>query len=553
MKRRISDLVDGCQAHDLELFARTPLAPRRIKELTMKKIDAGYRPKRLSFRLLVAAAIIAALGIPVLAASGIRYSDWLENWKNTGTGQTFDEDPLHGGSEKRWMFSDWVFEIRTEEASSTGMTICYAEVGAGEKGGTLTAKDDAWLEKWDGEGYVPIDGTIPVQETIRITPGSSQIWTVDWQTVHGQLSSGSYRLGRTFVYSAEGSAQEDMVYYAKFRVFSQEVGAAVETCMDAVEQLHSRESYHLVRTYYYDKTDDFGRYYTEEVWKSGNHFLQERRYYNADGSLKSRNGTMLRDGVGYTLEWAGDSVLSGLADWEKADWMDPTSFDYWLSPMDVIDSLVGEVSIDGNVIEIFEYHNWKDETTMTQEQIDKLEAKSPLWNHDYTRYCYTFDDHGNLTDFSRGKMLSLDPETADLNLTDTVEVFDTGAEEIASVIAAQNVDTVRTFSWEEEYAAFQESGFTDGFHNTKPTTIKTAEDAEAVARKECDVSRDPTFRAAEYNLVKVSYDGDAQMWKVEFGYSQGNETQTIYLDSEGITRLVTVEQFSYEWIKNMTE
>ncbi len=546
MKRRISDLVDGCQVHDLELKLPTPLAPQRIKELTMKKIDSNYKPKRLSFRLLVAAAIIVALAVPVLAVSGIRYTDWLENWKNTGTVSNFDEDPLHGGSEKRWMFSDWVFEIRTEEASATGMTIRYAEVGAGEKSGTLTAAGDAWLERWDGESYVPVEGAIPGSAGLTVTPNSEQLWTVDWQAVHGTLDSGSYRLGRTFGYSAEGSADEEMVYYAKFRGFGQEVAPVVKTRMDSIEQLRNKESYHLIRTYYYEKPNDVASYYTAEVWKSGNNFLREIRYYNADGSLKTHNGIMLRDGEGYTLQWAGDNILSGIADWEKADWVNPESFDSWAFIMEVVDSLVGEVCADGNVTEIFEYFNWRDETAMTQEQIDELEAEAPLWNHDYSRYCYTFDDHGNLKAFSHGQMLSLDPETADLNLIDTVEVFDTPAEEIAKVIASQNVDAIRTFSWEDEYAAFRESGFTDGFRNTEPASVKTAEDAEAMARKECDLSRDPTFRSGEYNRVKVYYDEAAQMWKVRFGCSQCNETQTIYMDSEGITQLVTVESFSFE-------
>lgn len=70
MKRNISDLLDQYPAEDLE-FGKNPYSPSRIKELTMKQIDTS-KVKTVRFkpaRLLIAAAVAAALSVTALAAS----------------------------------------------------------------------------------------------------------------------------------------------------------------------------------------------------------------------------------------------------------------------------------------------------------------------------------------------------------------------------------------------------------------------------------------------------------------------------------------------------
>ena len=78
MKRNISDLLDGCEVEALELGESAPLSSARIKELTMSKITKKQKKSgRIAFRVLVAAAILAALSMSVLAAEEILTSD---NW-----------------------------------------------------------------------------------------------------------------------------------------------------------------------------------------------------------------------------------------------------------------------------------------------------------------------------------------------------------------------------------------------------------------------------------------------------------------------------------------
>ena len=72
MKKRISDMMDCIQNPDVELNQQTPLSSQRIKELTMNNITNNRRkPRRTGFRLLVAAAIIAALTATVFAAGNL--------------------------------------------------------------------------------------------------------------------------------------------------------------------------------------------------------------------------------------------------------------------------------------------------------------------------------------------------------------------------------------------------------------------------------------------------------------------------------------------------
>ena len=84
MKKRISGLMDHIHDAELELNQQTPLSSQRIKELTMNNITNNRRkPRRTGFRLLVAAAIIAALTLTVVATEEILGAgDWFRSILN---------------------------------------------------------------------------------------------------------------------------------------------------------------------------------------------------------------------------------------------------------------------------------------------------------------------------------------------------------------------------------------------------------------------------------------------------------------------------------------
>lgn len=74
MKRNISDLMDHYRGELPELQTDTPLSSQRIKELTMGKITKSEKKgKRIVFRILVAAALIATLTMTAFASE-----DWFD-------------------------------------------------------------------------------------------------------------------------------------------------------------------------------------------------------------------------------------------------------------------------------------------------------------------------------------------------------------------------------------------------------------------------------------------------------------------------------------------
>ena len=81
MKRRISDILDGVCDQSVEFDRSAPLSSERIRELTMAKINYNEKKgKRIGFRLLAAAAIIATLALTAVAAEEIfGAGDWLRN------------------------------------------------------------------------------------------------------------------------------------------------------------------------------------------------------------------------------------------------------------------------------------------------------------------------------------------------------------------------------------------------------------------------------------------------------------------------------------------
>lgn len=82
MEFNISDLLDDLREVPVDIHPQTGASATRIKELTMKKIhsETKMRHRTLSAfsKIFIAAAVLASLVIPVMAATGFHFSDWLE-------------------------------------------------------------------------------------------------------------------------------------------------------------------------------------------------------------------------------------------------------------------------------------------------------------------------------------------------------------------------------------------------------------------------------------------------------------------------------------------
>lgn len=487
----------------------------------MKKIHSDEKPKHRGLstlgKLVLVAAILASLALPVMAATGFHFTDWLDDmFKN---GSDYDTDLQIGSSGKNWEISGWVINLTAEDTSPTGMRVVYEQWGNAEKEGTLTTDESFWIEKWNGSGYEKL--TDPAKafsagETIAIQPNTTEVWAVDWTDTYGELESGSYRLGKNFTYTNPSGMQEQVVNYVKFRVFTEDMAPYIEACKAYVKELQTRDSYHMTETIYPGEEDY--AYYTKEIWKNGKDFLIERQYIREDGSLKQRDGYLYRDGKGYKLSWIGDNVLSGVASWEKANWLNESQLDMWTTFLSVWDFEVGEVFVEENTISLL--LGW---TSMSD---------SP----DYRELSYTLDDQNRIVSAQIAKVPGFDYSEEEREVFDAIVVHDTSDAEITKVIASQNVDKPTPFFWQEEqaqYPAGTEGVKTEGFVNTTVRTIADAQDAIAAAQAECTLEWQ--------NTAVVFYDEAADMWKVELGHSQDDSYQAVYLDSQGITRLVVTE------------
>lgn len=92
---------------------------------------------------------------------------------------------------------------------------------------------------------------------------------------------------------------------------------------------------------------------------------------------------------------------------------------------------------------------------------------------------------------------------------------------------------IPSFSYAEVQDTYEESTpgvLRDGFQNTSPLTIGSAEEAAQRATAECTIS---------YDSVTCSYDSEADMWNVSF-FTSGvvGGCQDVYLNSSGVTCLI---------------
>lgn len=533
MEWSISDLLDDLREVDIDIQPDTRASEKRIKELTMKKIHAEKKQSRRGLstfsKILVVAAVIAALAIPVAAAGRFHFADWLDGLFVRG--EDYSSCLSLGSNSKNWQIFGYVLDVKAENASAEGLTLICEEWGNQEKGngdklGTLTAEEGFWLENWDGSNYVsmkpkkePSPGT---KETIA--PLQTFTWEITWTDSYGTLAPGSYRIGKTFTYTDPAGNVQSRDFYAKFRVFAEDMAPYVESCKAAVEELRTRESYHLTETVYPQGGEcqiDAGvyQYYTSTVWKNGDDFLEEMRYVTKDGKVIDHKGYLFRDGKGYKLTWNGDNVLSGVASWEAAGWLNEGNRDLWTAFFEVHDMTVGEVFCEGNTVQILTGHPDEDMA--------------------YREITYTMDAEGRLIS-AQTHMLDAISEPLEDHIIDdeaySIEVHNTSDSKIAKVIAAQNVDKPVSFSWTEEQAKYPAGSAgvkTEGFVGTSAQTVNMG-NVVSIARKECTLEWQ--------NTAVVFYDEAAKVWKVELGFSQDDTVcQTVYLSSEGITLLIVTK------------
>ena len=525
MKRRISDMLDGYREDSVELTNSTPLSSERIKELTMKKVQKESKSKRRGMSSLVkiglAAAIIASLAIPVMAATGFRFTDWLEGLERGYVETAIANDHSWENTEGFWQVA-----LTAREVTEDGMTLAVKEVQDSEVTGSLTMQGGYRLERWDGAVFVPMaEATeVPAEASREIRDGDEFEMQVNWANVYGSLESGRYRLYKTFTYTFSDGKTMELEDWAEFRIFNEDMTPYIEQIKVALDALQKQGSSHISWSLgdYDVSTGSQNSHFDYEVWKNGGDYLLRLTFADLKDETEGGWGEMLCDGEGFEIRsWKDGDVLSGVEKWEYDNLLseDLNSFEAWLFYASISDSNVGEVWVEGNRIGVLNVYY--------------PEANNPT----YTELVYTFDDQGGLVSAVKSRLTELYCAEEEKQVTFQMEVHDTSDAEIAQVLEAQNVGQPKSFSWEEEkaqYSAGTSGVKTSGFANTVPVTIGSGYDAFMHAFNDYEVV------AGTHHASEVSYDAEADMWKVEFWWKNGNVDCIVYMNGQGVTQMTVM-------------
>ena len=528
MELNIPDLLDHLQDESVTIQPCTQSSPERIKELTMKKVHKYEKPrgKGLSFvsKVLVAAIIIASLAIPVMAATGFKLTDWLEGLNKPD----YEQWQAHYES---WEDTEgfWQISMTARELTREGMTLSLREAQDSPVTGNLTVHGGYWLEHWNGEAFEKMtpNGEIPAEADREIRDGDEFEIPVNWMDSYGPLESGRYRLGKEFTYTFTNGKTAELTEWAEFRIFTEDMTPYVEQCKGALDELLNREYSHisLEQFAYGESPDDLTDQYNNEFWRSGDNYMMIRTVRNLRENIGGSFGDLLLGDEGYYIStWPNDDVMQGAQRWEYDHLLsdDLNSFDLWHFWLYVNDSNVGEIWVEENTITL---------TCVEYPQPDLAK---------YSEYIFRFDEAGNLVSGEKWYLTEPNCAQEDKWITCRMTVHDTSTGDIDKAIAAQKVGQPYSFSWAaEREEAMEKRGavITSGFNNTTPVTIESGYDAYMHGFGDYDVPGET------HHTSKVSYDADADMWKVEYMWANGNIHASIYMNGQGITQMVVMEDY----------
>ena len=395
-----------------------------------------------------------------------------------------------------------------------------------------------WLEKRTDTGWEKLETIGEPQWTdasYTLGHGMYTMVFTDWSELYGPLSSGTYRIGKTFERMSDGGGT--CVGYAEFEIFASESNtadqnAAVERCYAALEELKSREVLHWLSVN--------GTYFQTEYWVNGEDYLSIIQYSNQDTSQEEWSGfngskyaTVRYQGVGYVTSAQNPSVPGSEGLGMELSTLSPNRAGWNLDC----------IAEDLNML-FFERSN---KTISFPEGIgvvsDKMVRFLKTWSVAGLEYdeasaqmTYQFDDAGNLCYMEYKTGSGEDEYVA------SIRIYDDTAEEIDARIKPYTENlVVRDFSWEEAKAKYTADAFDireDGFVNNGGSAVTGPVEAAQLALKEY-----PDL--GEYLSVDVMRDEEAGMWKVTVeSYVEYQSTyayRDIYLSDDGATQLLVYE------------
>ena len=114
---------------------------------------------------------------------------------------------------------DWGVRLSVKNVSSSGLTlICEQSGGIAE--GSLETGSAYTIEKYENNNWVEVkpQGDAVWDMMSHLIGNNTTEWAIEWSWLYGELSPGTYRIGKTVVDFKGPGASENQNYYAEFEI-----------------------------------------------------------------------------------------------------------------------------------------------------------------------------------------------------------------------------------------------------------------------------------------------------------------------------------------------
>lgn len=485
----------------------------------------GVQPqkKRLSLnRTFLIAAVIALLLFLVGCGAYIvvRNLYWSEELQENLISYNKSSDA--GNVSKNWIIDEAAIELSAEPPIDGNVTITCKEWGHNADG-TLIVGSEYWIEKWNGTAYEEIptqDRTpwiVPEQEVVC---GTKSSWTVNYCEKYGELGAGQYRIGMMFSkVSPEGDVAQ-LGCYAKFNIQDPAYAPSLEAFIAALDDILNADAYHIIQVNYdmpYFSPISAKRI---ELWKSGNNYANCGIYRDRETNEWQTKGTghMVRNGIGYLINWPDHTVSAKPTEWRRIDYIEDFFF-HWSTFFDSAYQNALDVAVFDNQLNII--------------------APTGVKSDRYYEMRIFFTNGGEIYRMECAGIPDITYSEEERELWVTVEIVPTTSDEAEQMILGIDVSTPASFSYHDDIQHIEQqqdvSTITDNFRNDTVQSDMSSETAERLARAEVP---------AEFNTLRVFLDQSEEIWKVEFTYSADEEIYyAVYMNDVGVTQMIVTSRF----------
>lgn len=483
---------------------------------------AAHRQERRShrpFRFLLIAAIIVTMATTAYGVV-MRNLHWTPEEQKVLT--EYNQGTVLGAVAADWYIDDVDITLSIAQPETSALSIS-AKTWSQKAEGILETDSEYWVEKWNGTSYEELPTLngkpwyVPKQ---TLTCNDDIHWAADYGPSYGQLEAGHYRLGMMVTLTDSHGTSSQKGCYAKFRVYTLDVKPYVDAYVKAFQNLVNGDTYHIsIKQQNLSGEFSKGLYSVTDLWKAGqDHLLHDVTYSVKDDRYLSDYGYIMRKAQKNHLRWGSDQTTAIPKSVESAPYVTLENFSLYLDEFDHFSRGVDSVTVDGTEIILV-----KDPEIIVQKVYGEEDNVVQLSGQElHIRY----DAQGNLQEMTLVRS----------EYTVNVKILSNTADKIRDQINAIDLDTPASFSYAQEMEALEHLAYekkTLDFRNAAPLLSPNRDSILARAKQEC--SRN------DYNVDSVSYDTNADMWKVEFGISWDSYIyEAVYLDGTGIPKMAAI-------------